>query len=1196
MTMNNSSVALFCPLNTGASKMINCATLNCHGLSADMRSSKVPMLFQELGRMHVIFLQETNLNTLQKVEAFNRIFEPSFWVFHEKPTNQQSGVSVLINRSVPATDFHPTSLVDGRALLVSFGIGKKRFGIMSVYAPAASTQRSGFFKSLHNRLRLLNLMYEGYLFAGDFNCIADPEMDRTSVRASENRNIRIGYADWQKTCHMLHLVDVFREKHPNQSLFTRSTTSNGSETGRSRIDMIFGSRNFASSMAEVSSYAVNISDHCVFTAKFTESALFLERGSGFWRANSQLIESRAAFDECECILFAFLFRYRLWRREQLPATTAAEAAAVLTEWDRTKAKVRDCLDKASRKAVRDRRSKISYLNERKVRLEAFPLEALMLTHQNELEQVKLQLQQVDKQSIAMCIFRSALKEEAHDNYTLQSAKRLERANGASKHIFYLNNSPNAAVSGGKEVLHCAKRWYEEKYSPRQVQRDKWDHFLRGVPQVSEDKRDSVEGEIALREISDAIDSLNKGKSPGPDGLPNEFYMLHKETISRCLFAVFRASFSSKRLPDSQYEAIISLLYKGKGDRGDLGNWRPLSLLNSDYKILSKVLSVRLKSTLADVISFEQSSSVPGRSIQEANLQVYNAIEDCSQDANDPEVLYSVDQKAAFDVVDWDYINAVLTVMRFGPDFINWVGILYKVGCVKSRLCINGHLSDAFNLYRGVRQGCPLSPDLYVLAIEPVFANIRADSLISGFTVGEQTNKSVDFADDANILCSDTKAVDNHFDEYGACSGASIRADKCQTLKLTTNRQEMGSIKLFGLYYGTGEEKNWEAVLKRFDDLQKGRPPPDLSLIGRVRLVQTYYLSQLWYKTWTLRPSDQQIRKIQKACKVYILGNLEIGLSRVAMLPVNKGGLGLPDIELKIMAQRVWWFIRRVTDVKPAIWHQSFDRFFRLVENKSLRQLPRKEHIPTFYRVLAKALHMLELRTSGGCFYLRNVAVGADKWGCKDVYNKLVGVRYADTITKMTSVYDLQKPRFGLSTIAPLGPYYKDIHFRMLCKKLYTRDKMTEVDAGGDRTCREGCGEIETHEHVFLDCQGAMDAWDFLQRRLRALDPGLVLNKEARLCGFVPSNRKRWLASWLVAVMKAAIWTRRANLTKNRSSRSILAIFARQLQNQLLKAYIIGPEERFFRLFCNVEEMCKLEDGQVSMPGWLNRLLANNMDD
>ena len=184
--------------------------------------------------------------------------------------------------------------------------------------------------------------------------------------------------------------------------------------------------------------------------------------------------------------------------------------------------------------------------------------------------------------------------------------------------------------------------------------------------------------------------------------------------------MLNSCFSEGRLSLSQLRGVLSLSFK-KGERLAPKNWRPISLLNCDYKIASRVIAGRLLKVIHLVVEKDQTCGVPGRFIGE-NVAFLRNVVDYATLSDVPVAFLSVDQEKAFDRVDWDFMRATLRHMGFSPSFIGWVNLFYSG--VQSAVNVNGHISDFFALSSGVRQGCPLSPLLYVLVAEVLACNRR----------------------------------------------------------------------------------------------------------------------------------------------------------------------------------------------------------------------------------------------------------------------------------------------------------------------------------------------------------------------------------------------------------------------------------------------------------------------------------------
>ena len=196
-----------------------------------------------------------------------------------------------------------------------------------------------------------------------------------------------------------------------------------------------------------------------------------------------------------------------------------------------------------------------------------------------------------------------------------------------------------------------------------------------------------------------------------------------------LAGALNAAYSTGRLSATMREGRIVLLHK-KDDRADLGNYRPITLLNCGYKLLAKALALRLGAALASVIGPQQTAFVPSRSITDNILDHLAVVEDCETRlaaGEDPSTCSAaiafIDFHKAYDSLSRPWLFRVLSHVGFGPRLQHWVRVMYTA-CT-CRVAYNNFLSPAFPVDSGVRQGCPLSPALFVLAVEPLAAYLQS---------------------------------------------------------------------------------------------------------------------------------------------------------------------------------------------------------------------------------------------------------------------------------------------------------------------------------------------------------------------------------------------------------------------------------------------------------------------------------------
>ena len=173
---------------------------------------------------------------------------------------------------------------------------------------------------------------------------------------------------------------------------------------------------------------------------------------------------------------------------------------------------------------------------------------------------------------------------------------------------------------------------------------------------------------------EAASQMSTNKSPGSDGLLVEFYRRFWSLIGPDLVEILNYSFQHGSLSESQRRGIIRLLYK-KEDPLELKNWRPISLLNTDYKICTKVLANRLRHVLPRIINKNQTCGIPDRSIYE-NLFLLRDKIDYVKHKELSAAIISLDQEKAFDRVNHGFLQRVLTRFNFGPHFRRWVDVVY----------------------------------------------------------------------------------------------------------------------------------------------------------------------------------------------------------------------------------------------------------------------------------------------------------------------------------------------------------------------------------------------------------------------------------------------------------------------------------------------------------------------------------------
>ena len=205
--------------------------------------------------------------------------------------------------------------------------------------------------------------------------------------------------------------------------------------------------------------------------------------------------------------------------------------------------------------------------------------------------------------------------------------------------------------------------------------------------------------------------MDSNKSPGTNGIPADFYNVFWNGIKLFFLASINTSFEKGLLSISQPRGLITLIPKKDQPKCYIKNWRPITLLNCDYKIAAKSIASRIKRTLPSIINSDQTGFLKNRFIGE-NIRLLNYIINYTDKEELPGLLLFIDFEKAFDTIEWPFIAKTLKYYNFGDSLISWIKLFYTdiSNCIQN----NGWSSDFFLLTRGVRQGCPLSPYLFFI--------------------------------------------------------------------------------------------------------------------------------------------------------------------------------------------------------------------------------------------------------------------------------------------------------------------------------------------------------------------------------------------------------------------------------------------------------------------------------------------------
>ena len=287
--------------------------------------------------------------------------------------------------------------------------------------------------------------------------------------------------------------------------------------------------------------------------------------------------------------------------------------------------------------------------------------------------------------------------------------------------------------------------------------------------------------LTLQDLTKALQSMKKGKTPGSNGFPAEFFRLFWPEIGPFLYRAFISSLLKNQKLPSHREGIITLIPKQNKPAHFLNSWRPITLLNVDYKIVSAAISSRLQSVMNSLISSTQTAYISGRYIGENTRLIFDLIAH-TESTKTPGMILAADFQAAFETVSWSYLRAVMNKFNFGPNFMKMIDLMYLNPNSHSRILLNGFLGEKIYLQRGIRQGDPASGYLFNLAVALLSEQITKSNLLTGIRITQtQEIRISQYADDTILILDGTdrslKGAINELVRFASISGLKVNIEK-----------------------------------------------------------------------------------------------------------------------------------------------------------------------------------------------------------------------------------------------------------------------------------------------------------------------------------------------------------------------------------------------------------------------------------
>lgn len=830
------------------STTVRIGSINCRSLSTphDISKRQAFTNFLRHQSLDILTMQETHAATIEIQQSLNMLLQTKSACW-----SNFCGI-VSLNRHVTLNPI--LSSIDHRFLLVSVEHNNFHFPpfyVLTIYAYADPIKRRKFYLSLLNFAPLVTLIqsHNKLIITGDFNySLVNPSGTPPAWRTLVNQNLL--------NC-MASPLDI----HPT---FRRGTLL-------STIDYIYASPFLHSLLRSTSIDFINSSwtDHALLSASFQFRSG--SHGPGLWRMNPNLMKNDKFVS----------------RLSEAIDTFAVSLPSELTDphlhWEKLKEEIQRVARSFGRRQASWRHQQLRRLQSKRNRILRQYKTDGHLSHL--LPVVEHQIGFLQSEITANNILRAGRYWREHGERSAGYLKRTIDSRAASRHISSLKESPDSVVvTDANEMQDIAKRFYKNLYSCEPVSSY---HTETILAHILEQDRLTTEEAAALMvpfrydDLLQASARCPTASSPGNDGLPYEAlsFVFRNESLQHLVLRVYNQALSSGIFPPSWTSTCTVLLPK-KGDLNLLQNWRPISLINTDAKVFTRLLTGRIISRCSHLIHEVQKGFMPQRFIGDNGLMM-QLVKIEAEQRQSPEIGLLLDQEKAYDRVHPDYLKKVMLKFGFPSSLVSTLCKLFFE--TKIHINLNGFITSPLTQERGLRQGDPLSPLLFNIAFDPFLRSIEHAPLFQGFQFRQSANSSelhlvppppvkvLAYADDVAVFLrnpEDFHHLCTLYNIYAQASNAKLNLGKTEAFSLSGHphpqwqsflnshgistwhdHASLSAIRYLGFAICSSIAQRNAFVNDMLLKLQNAcflHSLRQLSFRGRVTVMNTLIYSKLWY--------------------------------------------------------------------------------------------------------------------------------------------------------------------------------------------------------------------------------------------------------------------------------------------------------------------------------------------------------------
>ena len=876
---------------------------NVRGIKTlDLRKGKVSVIQKILDEKGTVFtnLQETHLAYESEIpKVWTHLKDIYYIVFCRAiSTDPGSGIIVFVRKTEKILE--KQILFEGRLLHIKTEnlVSGEVLNFFSLYGKSnvGRNYASEIIEKMNSKIESQNL--ENLIICGDFNFVTSIN-DRNTDRYTQTDLV---YKDiWTHFEIKNNIIDTFRNLYPKRRLYTFSQTGGNS---KSRIDRIYFSGDLVGRLQSLVFENYQCFDHKLLKLRIKNK---IETGPGTWIFNCNLLKELNFTQPISTMVGDYATNSRFSSQKHA--------------WEFFKMDFKCSSIKFSQMEARKKRENIEIVRNKLNALESLPNVQISTEIEQEIARLKKLDFDFNRNKIQGFLLRLKIPNFEEGEGNIAYFSKLEKRRGEENLIGSLENEDGIIQQGTENIKQTVHKFYSELYTSQPEDEFLQDELLSNITErITEEEQIFMDQQLSKAECKSALDSFQTGKTPGSDGINKEMLSFFWGELGDFYFSVVNEIFSTEELTESQKKGIIKVLYKKNG-RQFMKNYRPISLLNTDLKIITKALAIRFAKVLKNLINHSK-KCVQGRRITDNIHHIQDLIDDILNENVDAAFIM-VDQEKAFDRISHKFIFKTLKQYGFGDVFIKWIRIIYKN--VTSRVKVNGFLTDTIDIQRGVRQGCPLSALLYVLCLEVLSTNIRKNENIIGYKITQNSfeNKELLYADDLGVVVTTEESMKHLFDllkKYELATNAKINQDKTEAMWLgswigRTDRPlnlkwTSEEVKFLGIYIGNDRKKASLLTFCEIKDKIKDKisfwNSKFISLKGKSKVLNTFVLSKLWYALECQDLPNLMVKEIEDVIKTFLWnGNNQRELP-VVCYPYTEGGLSLQSIQFKMETLRLKW--------------------------------------------------------------------------------------------------------------------------------------------------------------------------------------------------------------------------------------------------------------------------------------------------